>query len=71
VIRGHSKVTFGGRATQAFALDRDAGERTPLTDAEAQGPIELAREELKKKVRSIPGTACAAVAPGERPTEAL
>jgi hypothetical protein len=70
VIRGYSKVTFAGRSTQAFALDVDAAERTPLPEAEARSPIELAREELKK-VRSIPGTTCATATPGIRSTEAL
>ncbi len=71
VIRGHSKVVFSARSPQAFALDLDAGERTPLSESEARGPIEQAREELKKNVRSIPGTACSAVTPALRPAEAL
>jgi choline-sulfatase len=71
VIRGHSKVIFAGRSPQAFDLDVDAAERTPLPKAEARAPIELAREELKKKVRSIPGTTCTTATPRARSTEAL
>ncbi|HYJ07694.1 MAG TPA: sulfatase, partial [Polyangiaceae bacterium] len=57
VIRGQTKVIFEGGSDQVFDLAADPEERRPLPDDAAKGPVELAREDLKR-VQSIAGTAC-------------